>query len=100
MYLPMLDDGTIDWCRVCTHQHDGVACEVMDCTYQKDENGEPFYDKEPSEFARKPQTNADRIRAMSDEELANELLDLFAAFYSVEWSKEGLFDWLRQEASE
>jgi hypothetical protein len=35
---------------------------------------------------------------MSDEELADELFDLIAAFYDVEWSKEVLLDWLRQEA--
>ena len=46
----------------------------------------------------KPITNADRIRAMTDEELADELFDLFAAFYDVEWSKEVLLDWLKQEA--
>lgn len=42
-------------------------------------------------------TNADRIRAMTDEELADELLTAFAAFYDVEWSKEAVLDWLRQE---
>jgi len=49
---------------------------------------------------KKPITNADRIRSMTDEELAGELLDLFAAFYEVEWSKEVLLDWLRQEAKD
>lgn len=46
------------------------------------------------------QTNADRIRAMTDEELADELLTAFAAFYDVEWSKEAVLDWLKQEATE
>jgi hypothetical protein len=46
---------------------------------------------------RKPITNYDRLTAMSVEELAGELLDLFAAFYAVEWSKEVLLDWLKQE---
>ena len=44
------------------------------------------------------QTNADRIRGMSDEELADELLSLFAAFYDIEWSLEAVLDWLREEA--
>lgn len=45
-------------------------------------------------------TNADRIRAMADEELAETMLDCFAAFYDVEWSKQDILDWLKQEASE
>lgn len=45
-------------------------------------------------------TNADRIRAMTDEELAETMLDCFAAFYDVEWSKQDILDWLKQEASE
>lgn len=48
----------------------------------------------------KPQTNADRIRAMSDEELADELLSLFADFYEVEWSKDAVLDWLKAEVKE
>lgn len=48
------------------------------------------------QWATKPQTNADRIRAMSDEELARLLL-------SLEWghcpkSEKGWLDWLRKEA--
>lgn len=45
-------------------------------------------------------TNADRIRAMTDEELAETMLDCFAAFYDVEWSKQDILDWLKQEAKE
>lgn len=47
---------------------------------------------------RKPVTQADRIRAMSDEELADELLEWFACFTAVEWSKGMILDWLKQEA--
>lgn len=46
------------------------------------------------------QTNADRIRAMSDEELADELMDWFVAFCSVEWSRETLIDWLKEEVDD
>ena len=46
------------------------------------------------------QTNADRIRAMTDEELAETMLDCFAAFYEVEWSKKDILDWLREEVNE
>lgn len=45
-------------------------------------------------------TNADRIRSMTDEEMADEILGLFAAFYEVEWSKETLLNLLKQEAEE
>ena len=44
-------------------------------------------------------TNADRIRSMSDEELADELLSLFAAFYAVEWSSDAVLDWLKEEVT-
>lgn len=43
-------------------------------------------------------TNADRIRAMSDEELADELLEWYAVFSAVEWTKDMILDWLREEA--
>ena len=42
-------------------------------------------------YVRKPQTNADRIRAMTDEELAKWLED---HCYQYGW-----LDWLRQEAT-
>lgn len=44
-------------------------------------------------------SNADRIRSMTDEELADEFLTAFAAFYDVEWSKDAVLDWLKQEVS-
>ena len=47
----------------------------------------------------KPQTNADRIRTMIDEELADEI---FYILNHVLWmyndSRLGLLDWLKQEA--
>jgi hypothetical protein len=54
---------------------------------------------EGSHYKPKPITNADRIRAMTDEELADELLELFARFYAVEWSREQVLDLLKQEAT-
>ena len=51
-------------------------------------------------FNPKPITNSMRIRTMTDEELADELLTAFAAFYDVEWSKEAVLDWLKQEVKE
>jgi flagellar basal body rod protein FlgC len=46
----------------------------------------------------KPQTNADRIRAMSDEELAEWLNERQAkTWYYGTWSKDAWLDWLKQE---
>ena len=44
-------------------------------------------------------TNADRIRAMTDEEMAAILLDLFADFYAVEWHLANILDWLKEDAT-
>ena len=50
----------------------------------------------------KPITNADRIRAMSDEELANKMsgLESFALTCGGGWPPEKWLDWLRQEAKD
>lgn len=45
-------------------------------------------------------SNADRIRSMTDEELAETLLDCFSIFYDVEWSKKDILDWLKEEYEE
>ena len=45
-------------------------------------------------------TNADRIRSMTDEELADELVEWFACFSAVEWTREMICDWLKQECEE
>jgi hypothetical protein len=50
------------------------------------------------EFA-KPITNADRIRAMTDEELADEILSWFNWLYAVEWDDKRIIEWLKQEVS-
>lgn len=44
-------------------------------------------------------TNGDRIRSMTDEELADELLEWFACFMAVEWSREQIIEYLKQEAT-
>jgi hypothetical protein len=48
----------------------------------------------------KPITNADRIRAMTDEELANKMsgLESFALTCGGGWPPEKWLDWLKQEA--
>lgn len=45
-------------------------------------------------------SKGDCLRAMTDEELAHELLDLFAAFTAVEWTEEQLLELLREDAGE
>ena len=78
-------------CSGCKHLNDRGYCEftacIIPCTVRA------------TIPEVKPQTNADRIRAMSDEELAKELLDYFAAFYDVEWTVDMLLDWLKQEVA-
>ena len=53
-------------CKNCVHKSDFKSAECGVCMVS-------YYDGEqiglPSNFEQKPQTNADRIRAMSDEEL-------------------------------
>ena len=46
----------------------------------------------------KPKTNADRIRAMTDEELADEILRWFNWLNAVEWDDKRIINWLKQEA--
>jgi hypothetical protein len=48
---------------------------------------------------RKPITNADRIRAMTDEELADEILSWFNWLNAVEWDDKRIIEWLKQEVS-
>lgn len=45
----------------------------------------------------KKQTNADRIRSMSDEELADEILRWFNWLNAVEWDDKRIINWLKQE---
>ena len=42
-------------------------------------------------------TNADRIRSMSDEELAGEILRWFNWLNAVEWDDNRIIGWLKQE---
>lgn len=52
------------------------------------------------DFIPKPITNADRIRAMTDEELAKKMsgLESFALTCGGGWPPEKWLDWLKQEA--
>lgn len=52
----------------------------------------PCKDEKPS--------NADRIRAMTDEELADEILSWFNWLNAVEWDDKRIIEWLRQEVDD
>lgn len=45
----------------------------------------------------RPETNADRIRSMTDEELADEILSWFNWLNAVEWDDSRILKWLKQE---
>jgi len=47
---------------------------------------------------RKRKTNADIIRAMTDEELADEILKWFNWLNAVEWDEDRIINWLKREA--
>ena len=45
-------------------------------------------------------TNAEHIRNMTDEEMADELLEWYAVFSAVEWTKDMILNWLKKEYKE
>lgn len=47
-----------------------------------------------------PQTNADALRAMTDEELADEVLRWFNWLNAVEWDDNRILDWLKTEVTD
>ena len=55
-------------------------------------------DRECSMF--RIETNADRIRAMTDEELADEILRWLNWLNAVEWDDRKIINWLKQEAKD
>ena len=45
-------------------------------------------------------TNADRIRSMTDEELADEILRWFNWLNAVDWQSDRIINWLKEEDDE
>lgn len=91
-------------CKDCVHVrkpmrgfYNQVYCDYLHIHV----SDQPYYDasKRCNGYKTK-QTNADRIRAMTDEELADELLEWYAVFYAVEWSRDMILDWLKQECDD
>ena len=97
----LIGDG---WCKLCEFdERDGGEEPCVGCTV--------CWDNKPTQFKpKKPPSNADRIRAMTDEELAS-LLMYFAddtdeidekdydAFGAMEW-RERMLRWLKQEVTD
>ena len=50
------------------------------------------------EYKKRPKTRADLMRSSTDEEIADELIDWFVAFYDIEWSRDTVLEFLREEA--
>jgi len=101
MIYPKLSDGTIDWCVMCKHEGRDLFDGCCECEYPENS------DDPPTKYEPKPMTNADRIRAMSDEELA-EWLDRLITHcndgpcfncFMQKACLTSMLDWLKQEVS-
>ena len=74
-------------CKNCGRNYDDPICLI--CRRYGADN-------DPTEWIPRIVTHADHLRSLPDEELADELLDWFAAFYAVEWSKERVLEHLKE----
>lgn len=98
MIYPKLSDGTIDWCDMCKHEGSDFYDLCCMCNYGEKE------DDPPTCYESKPVTNGDKLRAMTDEELAELVTDdmcelLCGAPLVCEGQrKQKMLDWLRREA--
>ena len=69
-------------CKECAHDNPDFIDEVcLHCSW-------PEFAGEPSNFKPKPLTNADRIRSMTGEELAEWLDDICKSAYDEGYTKE------------
>ena len=87
MIFPKLSDGTIDWCVMCKHEGSDFYDLCCECEYPENS------DDPPAKYEPKPMTHADKLRAMSDEELADWLVMNGNGEDYKTW-----LDWLKQEA--
>ena len=87
MIYPKLSDGTIDWCVMCKHKGSDFYDLCCECEYSENS------DDPPTKYEQKPVTNGDRIRRMTDEELADWLVMNGNGEDYKTW-----LDWLKQEA--
>ena len=97
MIYPKLSDGTIDWCVMCKHEGRAIFDGCCECEYSEDS------DDPPTKYEPKPQTNADRLRTMSDEELADFITDDMCGLICGDplacegQCKQKMLDWLKEE---
>ena len=79
-------------CGRCGHLNMRGYCNLTACMF-------PMRKTEVLNI-KKPMTNGDRIRSMSDEELADEYIRIYSELpkYSDSWA--WLREWLKQEAKE
>jgi len=98
MIYPKLSDGTIDWCVMCKHEGSDFYDLCCECEYSENS------DDPPTKYEPKPMTNADRIRSMSDEELAAEMKEEGGCPHDCECPDvmdadcyKCWLDWLKQE---
>lgn len=89
----------IDWCLTCQFEdYDGSEEPCINCVSDTEVEGNAkpteYFPKKPP----KPITNADRIRSMTDEELAefirDQIIDRNIGIPTETW-----LDWLKQEVS-
>ena len=87
----------LDYCSTCKNYIENDPCNECEGT----ENNHVYYES----YFRKPMTNVDRIRAMTDVELSQFLVDACACFWDdadvcKKWNgacDKCWLDWLKQE---
>jgi len=82
-----------------------MTCYEKDCHYVMTHDGDCFYEGLPMDKKEncpmyKAKTNADRIRAMTDEELGVWISALYTAQSLAKHDPHFWIDWLRQECSD
>lgn len=85
----------------CPNRNSFGYCKTTVCInehYQQEQWGLPSTTNKTESVVIKQQTNADRIRAMTDEELAKWISkhDCHTILYGYD-TKEAILDWLKQE---
>lgn len=82
--------------RVCENKTSYGYCKTTYCIYPE------FPHRTVGYTSAKPKTNADRIRSMTDEELANKMsgLESFALTCGGGWPPEKWLDWLKEEVKD
>lgn len=86
-----------NWCESCLYEeYDGAEEPCINCVKPSKETPTEYFPKRPP----KPITNADRIRSMSDEQLAEWLCDIAGWLPEYEGRMHPILEWLKEEATE